>query len=60
MTKDDLNGSIKKERALEAFNHIYVNQKVNNIQLGRSLKLYGIRSERARKTDDNNWYYMWG
>lgn len=60
MTKDDLKGSIKKERALEAFNHIYVNQKVNNIQLGRSLKLYGIRSERARKTDDNNWYYMWG
>lgn len=60
MTQDDLKGSIKKERALEAFNHIYVNQQVNNIQLGRSLKLYGIRSERSRKTDDNNWYYMWG
>ena len=60
MTEDDLNGTIMKERALEAFNHIYVNQKVNNIQLGRSLKLYGIRSERSRKIDDNNWYYMWG
>lgn len=59
ITEDDLKGSIKKERALEAFNHIYVNQQVNNIQLGRSLKLYGIRSERSRKTDDNNWYYMW-
>ncbi len=60
MTQDDLGGTIKKERALEAFNHIYVNQQVNNIQLGRSLKLYGIRSERSRKTDDNYWYYMWG
>ncbi|HCY77723.1 MAG TPA: hypothetical protein DHV28_17565 [Ignavibacteriales bacterium] len=60
LTEDDLKGSIKKERALEAFNHIYVNQQVNNIQLGRSLKLYGIRSDRSRKTDDNNWYYMWG
>ncbi len=59
LTEDDLKGSIKKERALEAFNHIYVNQQVNNIQLGRSLKLYGIRSKRSRETGDNNWYYEW-
>lgn len=60
ITKDDLGGIIKKERALEAFNHIYVNQQVNNIQLGKHLKNCGIRSERSRKTDDNNWYYIWG
>ena len=59
ITEEDLKGSIKKERALEAFNHIYVNQQVNNIQLGRSLKLYGIRSKRSRETSDNNWYYEW-
>jgi hypothetical protein len=50
---------IIKERALEAFNHIYVNQQVNNVQLGRSLKLYGIRSKRSKKTGDENWYYEW-
>jgi len=59
MTADDLKGKIKKDLALEAFNHIYYNQRVNNIQLGRSLKLYGIRSERSRTADDNNWYYRW-
>jgi len=32
---------------------------VNNMQLGRSLKLYGIRSERSRKVGDDNWYYVW-
>ena len=60
ITEEDLKGSIKKERALEAFNHIYVNQQVNNIQLGKHLKNSGIRSERSRKIGDNNWYYMWG
>ena len=60
MTADDLKGKIKKNLALEVFNHIYYNQRVNNIQLGRSLKLYGIRPWRSRKTDDNNWYYVWG
>ena len=59
MTDNDLKKKIIKERALEAFNHIYVNQQVNNVQLGRSLKLYGIRSERSRKTGDDNWYYEW-
>ena len=59
ITVDDLKIKIIKERALEAFNHIYVNQQVNNIQLGRSLKLYGIRSKRSRETSDNNWYYEW-
>jgi hypothetical protein len=55
----DLQGKIRKELALDAFNKIYYNQKVNNIQLGRSLKLYGIRSERSRTTEDKNWYYVW-
>jgi DNA primase len=59
MTDNDLKKKIIKERALEAFNHIYVNQQVNNVQLGRSLKLYGIRSERSRKIGDDNWYYEW-
>ena len=59
MTEDDLKNKIRKDLALEVFNHIYYNQRVNNIQLGRSLKLYGIRSERSRKVDDNNWYYEW-
>ena len=57
---DDLKGKIKKDLALEVFNHIYYNQRVNNIQLGRSLKLYGIRPWRSRTADDNNWYYVWG
>lgn len=59
ITADDLKGKIKKELALQAFNHIYTNQQVNSMQLGRSLKLYGIRSERSRKTEDDNWYYEW-
>jgi len=59
MTNNDLKKKIIKERALEAFNHIYVNQQVNNVQLGRSLKLYGIRSKRSKKTGDENWYYEW-
>lgn len=59
MTDNDLKKKIIKERALEAFNHIYVNQQVNNVQLGRSLKLYGIRSKRSKKTGDENWYYEW-
>jgi hypothetical protein len=59
MTADDLKGKINKNLALEVFNHIYYNQRVNNIQLGRSLKLYGIRPWRSRTADDNNWYYRW-
>ena len=54
-----LKGKIRKDLALEAFNHIYTNQQVNSIQLGRSLKLYGIRPWRSRTADDNNWYYRW-
>lgn len=59
VTANDLEGRISKDLALEAFNHIYTNQQVNNMQLGRSLKLYGIKSERSRKVGDDNWYYIW-
>ena len=59
ITADDLKKNIKKELALQAFNHIYTNQQVNNIQFGRSLKLYGIRSKRSTKAGDENWYYEW-
>jgi DNA primase len=59
ITADDLKKQIKKELALQAFNHIYTNQQVNNIQFGRSLKLYGIRSKRSTKAGDENWYYEW-
>lgn len=59
VTASDLEGRISKDLALQAFNHIYTNQQVNNMQLGRSLKLYGIRSERSRKVGDDNWYYAW-
>lgn len=51
--------NIRKELVLDAFNKIYNNQMVNGIQLGRSLKLYEIRSERSRKKDDKSWYYEW-
>ena len=57
--QSDLEGEIKKDLALEVFNHIYTNQQVNSIQLGRGLKLYGFKSGRSRKVGDNNWYYMW-
>ena len=59
VTANDLNGRIKKELALQAFNHIYTNQQVNMSQLGKYLKAYGIRSERSRKVGDDNWYYAW-
>lgn len=59
VTANDLEGRISKDLALQAFNHIYTNQQVNNMQLGRSLKLYGIKSERSRKVGDDNWYYIW-
>ena len=59
VTANDLNGRIRKDLALQAFNHIYTNQQVNNMQLGRSLKLYGIRSERDRKNGTDTWYYEW-
>jgi len=59
ITADDLKKNIKKELALQVFNHIYTNQQVNNIQFGRSLKLYGIRSKRSTKAGDENWYYEW-
>ena len=59
VTASDLEGRISKDLALQAFNHIYTNQQVNNMQLGRSLKLYDIRSERSRKVGDDNWYYAW-
>ncbi len=59
VTTSDLEGKMRKDLALQAFNHIYTNQQVNNMQLGRSLKLYGIRSERSRKVGDDNWYYTW-
>ena len=60
VTANDLKGNmIKKGLALQAFNHIYTNQQVNNMQLGKYLKSYGIRSERSRKVGDDNWYYVW-
>jgi hypothetical protein len=59
VTASDLTGKIRKDLALQAFNHIYTNQQVNNMQLGKYLKSYGIRSERARKVGDDNWYYAW-
>jgi hypothetical protein len=60
VTANDLiDNRIKKELALQAFNHIYTNQQVNNMQLGRSLKLYGIRPERDRKNGTDIWYYTW-
>ncbi|MBV6419626.1 MAG: DNA primase [Ignavibacteriaceae bacterium] len=59
LTAQDLEGRIRKDLALQVFNRIYTNQQVNNMQLGRSLKLYGIRSERSRKVGDDNWYYAW-
>ena len=59
LTEEDLEGRIRKDLALQVFNRIYTNQQVNNMQLGRSLKLYGIRSERSRKVGDDSWYYAW-
>jgi hypothetical protein len=59
VTANDLNSRIKKELALQAFNHIFTNQQVNMSQLGKYLKAYGIRSERSRKVGDDNWYYAW-
>jgi len=58
-TKSDMKGGIRKELALRIYNEMYHGQPTNDVQLGKQLKLYGIRSERIMTNGIRENFYLW-